>query len=162
MFCHDGGRSFLDSGPKKHQIDQKSATHSFCFCRPVSWIHLLGHVVSHCKAFVCSLCLWNVSFSLHVNYVATWEERKQASLVRSSVCRRRSWWKNVPLKTDDNWHRTYLQSSSPGAICFGNMAIGMMEPTVPIWMMETMCARKWQLGIYTALHTKTHIVTAPL
>lgn len=22
----------------------------------------------------------------------------------------------------------------------------MMEPTLPIWMMETMCARKWQLG----------------
>ncbi|KAM9364395.1 synaptic vesicular amine transporter [Pholidichthys leucotaenia] len=34
-----------------------------------------------------------------------------------------------------------------GAICFGNMAIGMMEPTLPIWMMETMCARKWQLGV---------------
>uniref|UniRef100_A0A7N6A128 Major facilitator superfamily (MFS) profile domain-containing protein n=1 Tax=Anabas testudineus TaxID=64144 RepID=A0A7N6A128_ANATE len=36
---------------------------------------------------------------------------------------------------------------SPGAICFGNMAIAMMEPTLPIWMMETMCARKWQLGV---------------
>ena len=35
----------------------------------------------------------------------------------------------------------------PGAICFGNMAIAMMEPTLPIWMMETMCARKWQLGM---------------
>ncbi|KAM9345392.1 synaptic vesicular amine transporter [Symphorus nematophorus] len=34
-----------------------------------------------------------------------------------------------------------------GAICFGNMAIAMMEPTLPIWMMETMCARKWQLGV---------------
>ncbi|KAM9726424.1 synaptic vesicular amine transporter [Menidia menidia] len=34
-----------------------------------------------------------------------------------------------------------------GAICFGNMAIAMLEPTLPIWMMETMCARKWQLGI---------------
>uniref|UniRef100_A0A673BAR4 Solute carrier family 18 member 2 n=1 Tax=Sphaeramia orbicularis TaxID=375764 RepID=A0A673BAR4_9TELE len=34
-----------------------------------------------------------------------------------------------------------------GAICFGNMGIAMMEPTLPIWMMETMCARKWQLGI---------------
>uniref|UniRef100_A0A8C5CKI3 Solute carrier family 18 member A2 n=1 Tax=Gadus morhua TaxID=8049 RepID=A0A8C5CKI3_GADMO len=33
------------------------------------------------------------------------------------------------------------------AICFGNMAIAMMEPTLPIWMMETMCARKWQLGV---------------
>ncbi|AWP14459.1 putative synaptic vesicular amine transporter [Scophthalmus maximus] len=34
-----------------------------------------------------------------------------------------------------------------GSICFGNMAIAMMEPTLPIWMMETMCARKWQLGV---------------
>ncbi|XP_076598674.1 synaptic vesicular amine transporter [Chaetodon auriga] len=34
-----------------------------------------------------------------------------------------------------------------GAICFGNMAIAMMEPTLPIWMMETMCAKKWQLGV---------------
>uniref|UniRef100_A0A674N8H5 Solute carrier family 18 member 2 n=1 Tax=Takifugu rubripes TaxID=31033 RepID=A0A674N8H5_TAKRU len=34
-----------------------------------------------------------------------------------------------------------------GAICFGNMAIAMMEPTLPIWMMETMCAEKWQLGV---------------
>uniref|UniRef100_A0A3B5MCD4 Major facilitator superfamily (MFS) profile domain-containing protein n=1 Tax=Xiphophorus couchianus TaxID=32473 RepID=A0A3B5MCD4_9TELE len=33
------------------------------------------------------------------------------------------------------------------AICFGNMAIAMMEPTLPIWMMETMCTRRWQLGI---------------
>uniref|UniRef100_A0A8C4F0X2 Solute carrier family 18 member 2 n=1 Tax=Dicentrarchus labrax TaxID=13489 RepID=A0A8C4F0X2_DICLA len=38
-----------------------------------------------------------------------------------------------------------------GAICFGNMAIAMLEPTLPIWMMETMCARKWQLGINKAL-----------
>ncbi|XP_034070914.1 synaptic vesicular amine transporter isoform X1 [Gymnodraco acuticeps] len=34
-----------------------------------------------------------------------------------------------------------------GAICFGNMAIAMMEPTLPIWMMETMCSKKWQLGV---------------
>ncbi|KAM8860310.1 synaptic vesicular amine transporter [Spinachia spinachia] len=34
-----------------------------------------------------------------------------------------------------------------GAICFGNMAIAMLEPTLPIWMMETMCVRKWQLGV---------------
>ncbi|KAG7222249.1 hypothetical protein INR49_016407, partial [Caranx melampygus] len=37
------------------------------------------------------------------------------------------------------------QGRTRGAICFGNMAIAMMEPTLPIWMMETMCARKWQL-----------------
>ncbi|XP_068424350.1 synaptic vesicular amine transporter [Clinocottus analis] len=34
-----------------------------------------------------------------------------------------------------------------GALCFGNMAIAMLEPTLPIWMMETMCSWKWQLGI---------------
>ncbi|KAL6478394.1 hypothetical protein MHYP_G00142290 [Metynnis hypsauchen] len=34
-----------------------------------------------------------------------------------------------------------------GSICFANMAIAMLEPALPIWMMETMCARKWQLGV---------------
>ncbi|MCJ8736577.1 hypothetical protein PDJAM_G00014090 [Pangasius djambal] len=34
-----------------------------------------------------------------------------------------------------------------GSICFANMAIAMLEPSLPIWMMETMCARKWQLGV---------------
>ncbi|XP_068182870.1 synaptic vesicular amine transporter [Antennarius striatus] len=34
-----------------------------------------------------------------------------------------------------------------GAICFGNMSIAMLEPTLPIWMMETMCSMKWELGI---------------
>ncbi|XP_078100749.1 synaptic vesicular amine transporter-like isoform X2 [Sander vitreus] len=34
-----------------------------------------------------------------------------------------------------------------GAICFGNMAVAMMEPTLPIWMMETMCPSEWQLGV---------------
>ncbi|XP_039639451.1 synaptic vesicular amine transporter-like [Perca fluviatilis] len=34
-----------------------------------------------------------------------------------------------------------------GAICFGNMAFAMMEPTLPIWMMETMCSSKWQQGV---------------
>ncbi|XP_008320784.2 synaptic vesicular amine transporter [Cynoglossus semilaevis] len=34
-----------------------------------------------------------------------------------------------------------------GAICFGNMGIAMMEPTLPIWMMQTMCPSKWQLGV---------------
>lgn len=26
------------------------------------------------------------------------------------------------------------------------MGIAMLEPALPIWMMETMCSRKWQLG----------------
>ncbi|XP_006111441.2 synaptic vesicular amine transporter isoform X1 [Pelodiscus sinensis] len=34
-----------------------------------------------------------------------------------------------------------------GSICFANMAIAMLEPALPIWMMETMCSRKWQLGV---------------
>uniref|UniRef100_A0A8D0A6G1 Solute carrier family 18 member 2 n=1 Tax=Sander lucioperca TaxID=283035 RepID=A0A8D0A6G1_SANLU len=34
-----------------------------------------------------------------------------------------------------------------GTICFGNMVMAMMEPTLPIWMMETMCSSKWQLGV---------------
>ncbi|KAF3827955.1 hypothetical protein GH733_001190 [Mirounga leonina] len=33
------------------------------------------------------------------------------------------------------------------SICFANMGIAMLEPALPIWMMETMCSRKWQLGI---------------
>ncbi|KFO11222.1 Synaptic vesicular amine transporter, partial [Balearica regulorum gibbericeps] len=32
------------------------------------------------------------------------------------------------------------------SICFANMAIAMLEPALPIWMMETMCSKKWQLG----------------
>ncbi|XP_028629337.1 synaptic vesicular amine transporter [Grammomys surdaster] len=34
-----------------------------------------------------------------------------------------------------------------GSICFANMGIAMLEPALPIWMMETMCSRKWQLGM---------------
>ncbi|XP_007935112.1 synaptic vesicular amine transporter [Orycteropus afer afer] len=34
-----------------------------------------------------------------------------------------------------------------GSICFANMAIAMLEPALPIWMMETMCSQKWQLGV---------------
>ncbi|KAL4641118.1 synaptic vesicular amine transporter [Arapaima gigas] len=34
-----------------------------------------------------------------------------------------------------------------GSICFANMGIAMMEPALPIWMMQTMCSRKWQLGV---------------
>lgn len=57
---------------------------------------------------------------------------------------------NEDKKTDPILNCIHL-SSLTGAICFGNMAIAMLEPTLPIWMMETMCARKWQLGIYKAL-----------
>ncbi|CAG7828620.1 unnamed protein product [Allacma fusca] len=33
-----------------------------------------------------------------------------------------------------------------GAITFANMGIAMLEPSLPIWMMDTMEAPKWQLG----------------
>lgn len=34
----------------------------------------------------------------------------------------------------------------PGSICFANMGVAMLEPTLPIWMLQTMCAPEWQLG----------------
>ncbi|XP_029819471.1 LOW QUALITY PROTEIN: chromaffin granule amine transporter-like, partial [Manacus vitellinus] len=32
-----------------------------------------------------------------------------------------------------------------GALCFSNMGVAMLEPTLPIWMMQTMCSPQWQL-----------------
>ncbi|XP_034534687.1 synaptic vesicular amine transporter-like [Notolabrus celidotus] len=34
-----------------------------------------------------------------------------------------------------------------GAICFTTLAIAVIESALPVWMMKTMCASKWQLGI---------------
>ncbi|KAM9391786.1 chromaffin granule amine transporter [Pholidichthys leucotaenia] len=36
---------------------------------------------------------------------------------------------------------------SAGSLCFANMGVAILEPTLPIWMMETMCSHKWQLGM---------------
>ncbi len=33
-----------------------------------------------------------------------------------------------------------------GAISFGNMGIAMLEPSLPIWMINTMKSENWQLG----------------
>lgn len=33
-----------------------------------------------------------------------------------------------------------------GSICFANMGVAILEPTLPIWMMQTMCSPEWQLG----------------
>lgn len=33
-----------------------------------------------------------------------------------------------------------------GAITLGNMGIAMMEPSLPIWMINTMHSDNWQLG----------------
>lgn len=34
-----------------------------------------------------------------------------------------------------------------GSITFANMGIAMLEPSLPIWMMDTMGASKWQQGV---------------
>ncbi|KAL2296329.1 hypothetical protein Nmel_018630 [Mimus melanotis] len=34
-----------------------------------------------------------------------------------------------------------------GALCFSNMGVAMLEPTLPIWMLQTMCPPQWQLGL---------------
>ncbi|XP_074081308.1 chromaffin granule amine transporter [Macrotis lagotis] len=34
-----------------------------------------------------------------------------------------------------------------GSLCFANMGVAILEPTLPIWMMQTMCSPKWQLGL---------------
>ncbi|XP_045391204.1 chromaffin granule amine transporter isoform X1 [Lemur catta] len=34
-----------------------------------------------------------------------------------------------------------------GSICFANMGVAILEPTLPIWMMQTMCSPEWQLGV---------------
>ncbi|XP_068424997.1 chromaffin granule amine transporter [Clinocottus analis] len=36
---------------------------------------------------------------------------------------------------------------SAGSLCFANMGVAVLEPTLPIWMMQTMCSPKWQLGM---------------
>uniref|UniRef100_A0A8C8S207 Solute carrier family 18 member A1 n=1 Tax=Pelusios castaneus TaxID=367368 RepID=A0A8C8S207_9SAUR len=41
----------------------------------------------------------------------------------------------------------FLLFSLSGALCFANMGVAMLEPTLPIWMMQTMCSPKWQLGM---------------
>ncbi|POI23302.1 hypothetical protein CIB84_012950, partial [Bambusicola thoracicus] len=41
----------------------------------------------------------------------------------------------------------FLALLDGGALCFSNMGVAMLEPTLPIWMMQTMCSPKWQLGM---------------
>ncbi|CAL8333496.1 unnamed protein product [Arctogadus glacialis] len=36
---------------------------------------------------------------------------------------------------------------SAGSLCFANMGVAILEPTLPIWMLQTMCSSKWQLGM---------------
>lgn len=41
------------------------------------------------------------------------------------------------------WPNFLLSTYDAGAITFANMGIAMLEPSLPIWMMDTMCAPKW-------------------
>ncbi|XP_067087453.1 chromaffin granule amine transporter [Osmerus mordax] len=36
---------------------------------------------------------------------------------------------------------------SAGSLCFANMGVAILEPTLPIWMLQTMCSPKWLLGM---------------
>uniref|UniRef100_A0A672YFU3 Solute carrier family 18 member A1 n=1 Tax=Sphaeramia orbicularis TaxID=375764 RepID=A0A672YFU3_9TELE len=36
---------------------------------------------------------------------------------------------------------------SAGSLCFANMGVAILEPTLPIWMLQTMCSPRWQLGM---------------
>uniref|UniRef100_A0A3P8VJV9 Solute carrier family 18 member A1 n=1 Tax=Cynoglossus semilaevis TaxID=244447 RepID=A0A3P8VJV9_CYNSE len=36
---------------------------------------------------------------------------------------------------------------SAGSLCFANMGVAILEPTLPIWMLQTMCSPKGQLGM---------------
>lgn len=40
-----------------------------------------------------------------------------------------------------------LKFSNPGAITFANMGIAMLEPSLPIWMMDNMGASRWEIGV---------------
>ncbi|KAM5264711.1 chromaffin granule amine transporter isoform 1-T1 [Ctenodactylus gundi] len=34
-----------------------------------------------------------------------------------------------------------------GSLCLANTGVAILEPTLPIWMMQTMCSPEWQLGV---------------
>uniref|UniRef100_A0A8D1LML4 Major facilitator superfamily (MFS) profile domain-containing protein n=1 Tax=Sus scrofa TaxID=9823 RepID=A0A8D1LML4_PIG len=34
-----------------------------------------------------------------------------------------------------------------GSLCFANMGVAMLEPTLPIWMLQTMCPPEWHLWL---------------
>lgn len=38
-----------------------------------------------------------------------------------------------------------------GAITFANLGIAVLEPSLPLWLMDTMHTPKWQQGVITAL-----------
>lgn len=49
-----------------------------------------------------------------------------------------------------------------GAICFCNMSFALLEPTLPIWLLETMHAKKWQIGVIFLPSTGAYLIATPL
>lgn len=43
--------------------------------------------------------------------------------------------------------RPFVSSCFAGAITFANTGIAMLEPSLPIWMMDTMGAGRWKQGV---------------
>uniref|UniRef100_A0A665VZA7 Solute carrier family 18 member A1 n=1 Tax=Echeneis naucrates TaxID=173247 RepID=A0A665VZA7_ECHNA len=52
-----------------------------------------------------------------------------------------------PSKISPGVIRSLSVFVSAGSLCFANMGVAILEPTLPIWMMQTMCSPKWQLGM---------------
>jgi len=38
-----------------------------------------------------------------------------------------------------------------GSITFANMGVAMLEPSLPLWMLDTMNAPKWQQGTFISV-----------
>lgn len=49
-----------------------------------------------------------------------------------------------------------------GAICICNMAFALLEPTLPLWLLETMNASHWQIGVIFLPCTGAYLVASPL
>uniref|UniRef100_A0A8C2X0M8 Solute carrier family 18 member A2 n=1 Tax=Cyclopterus lumpus TaxID=8103 RepID=A0A8C2X0M8_CYCLU len=48
----------------------------------------------------------------------------------------------------------------PGAICLTTLVIATIETALPIWMMKTMCASKWQLGTVFLTDSISYLVAS--
>ena len=44
-----------------------------------------------------------------------------------------------------------------GSITFANMGIAMLEPSLPLWMLDTMNAPKWQQGTYHYIYIYIYV-----
>lgn len=55
-------------------------------------------------------------------------------------------WSGWRAMLSEWWVRLWFLYIITGSLCFANMGVAILEPTLPIWMMQTMCSPKWQLG----------------